>query len=84
MAKSVITPAIDYPCSNGQPMSESDLHIVCMSYVLQALKRHLASTRGSPFEHLLLTRSECPRKRDDPEPVCFVTRAPVTASRARR
>ena len=40
MSKSVITPAIDYPCSDGQPMGESDLHIVCMSYVLQALRRH--------------------------------------------
>ena len=40
MSQSVVFPTIDYPCSDGRPMGESDLHITCMLYVLDALKRH--------------------------------------------
>ena len=40
MSQSVVSPAIDYPCSDGRPMGESDLHITCMLYVFDALKRH--------------------------------------------
>ena len=40
MSQSVVSPAIVYPCSDGQPMGESDLHIDCMSYVLHALRWH--------------------------------------------
>ena len=40
MSQSVVSPAVVYPCSDGQPMGESDLHIACMSYVLSALKWH--------------------------------------------
>ena len=40
MSQSVVSPAVDYPCSDGQPMGESDLHIACMLYVLSALRRH--------------------------------------------
>lgn len=40
MSQSVVSPAIDYPCSDGRPMGESDLHITCMLHVLDALKWH--------------------------------------------
>ena len=40
MSRSVVSPAVVYPCSDGQPMGESDLHIACMLYVLSALKWH--------------------------------------------
>ena len=40
MSQSVVSPAIDYPCSDGRPMGESDLHIACMLYLLSALKAH--------------------------------------------
>ena len=29
-----------YPCSDGQPMAESDLHRRCMTYLIDALERH--------------------------------------------
>ena len=31
---------IDYPCSDGQPMAESDFHIDCLIYVRDALRSH--------------------------------------------
>ena len=31
---------VEYPCSDGQPMGESDIHRACMMYVTYALKRH--------------------------------------------
>ena len=37
--------AIVYPCSDGQPMAESDLHAACMMYVSCALRR-LFERRG--------------------------------------
>jgi len=40
MSQSVVSPAVVYPCSDGQPMGESDLHIMCMLHVLEVLKRH--------------------------------------------
>ena len=40
MSQSVVSPAVVYPCSDGQPMGESDLHIDCMLYVLSALRMH--------------------------------------------
>ena len=40
MSQSVVSPAVDYPCSDGRPMGESDLHIACILYVLSALRRH--------------------------------------------
>ena len=40
MSQSVVSPTVVYPCSDGQPMGESDLHIACMSYVLDALRWH--------------------------------------------
>ena len=40
MSHSVVSPAVVYPCSDGQPMGESDLHIACMLYVLSALRWH--------------------------------------------
>ena len=29
---------VEYPCSDGKPMAESDIHLACMKYVLDALK----------------------------------------------
>ena len=29
-----------YPCSDGQPMAESDIHRRCMTYLIDALERH--------------------------------------------
>ena len=46
MSQSVVSLAIDYPCSDGQPMGESDLHITCMLYVLAALKWHFEKREG--------------------------------------
>ncbi len=34
-----------YPCSDGQPMAETDLHAACMVYVTCALRRHFARRR---------------------------------------
>ena len=31
---------VEYPCSDGQPMGESDIHRACMMYMTYALKRH--------------------------------------------
>ena len=39
MSQSVLSPVIDYPCSDGQPMGESDLHIDCITYLRDALRR---------------------------------------------
>ena len=30
---------VEYPCSDGKPMGESDIHRACMTYVTDALKR---------------------------------------------
>ena len=50
MSQSVVSPAIDYPCSDGRPMGESDLHIACMLYVLDALKVHFEKrARGDVY-----------------------------------
>ena len=32
--------AVLYPCSDGQPMAESDIHRRCMTYLIDALARH--------------------------------------------
>ena len=40
MSQSVVSPAVVYPCSDGRPMGESDLHIMCMLHVLEVLRRH--------------------------------------------
>ena len=40
MSQPVVSPAVLYPCSDGQPMGESDLHIACMLHVLEVLRRH--------------------------------------------
>ena len=32
--------AVVYPCSDGQPMAESDIHAACMRYVTDALRWH--------------------------------------------
>ena len=32
--------AVLYPCSDGQPMAESDIHRRCMTYLIDALERH--------------------------------------------
>ncbi len=46
MSQSVESLAIDYPCSDGQPMGESDLHVTCMLHVLAALKWHFEKREG--------------------------------------
>ena len=38
---------VGYPCSDGQPMGESDIHRACMMYVTYALKRHYVERRES-------------------------------------
>ena len=40
MSHCVPPAAVEYPCSDGQPMAESDVHARCMMYVAAALKRH--------------------------------------------
>ena len=39
MSQSVLSPVIDYPCSDGQPLGESDPHIDCIAYLRDALRR---------------------------------------------
>ena len=29
---------VEYPCSDGKPIAESDMHLACMTYVFDALK----------------------------------------------
>ena len=36
---------VEYPCSDGQPMAETDIHAACMMYVTYALRR-LFTKRG--------------------------------------
>ena len=36
----VPTDTVDYPCSDGQPMAESQLHAECIMYVCKALQWH--------------------------------------------
>ena len=40
MSQSVVSRAVVYPCSDGQPMGESDLHIDCITHLRDALRRH--------------------------------------------
>ena len=42
MSRSVPPATVEYPCSDGQPMAESDIHAQCLMYVAAALKRHFA------------------------------------------
>ena len=42
MSHSVPPATVEYPCSDGQPMAESDVHARCMMYVATALRRHFA------------------------------------------
>ena len=34
---------IEYPCSDGTPMGETDVHVDCILYVRSALKWHFAT-----------------------------------------
>ena len=45
MIRSVPPTTVEYPCSDGQPMAESDVHARCMTYVADALRSHF-SRRG--------------------------------------
>ena len=51
MSQSVPSPVpVVYPCSDGQPMAESDLHLDCMTYMRDALKRHFEKrTQGNVY-----------------------------------
>ncbi|MCY4452618.1 MAG: Uma2 family endonuclease [Immundisolibacterales bacterium] len=50
MSRSVPPATVEYPCSDGQPMAESDIHAKCMMYVATALRRHFARrTRGDVY-----------------------------------
>ncbi len=42
MSRSAPPATVEYPCSDGQPMAESDIHARCMMYVAAALRRHFA------------------------------------------
>ena len=42
MIRSVPPAAAEYPCSDGQPMAESDVHARCMMYVVHALRSHFS------------------------------------------
>ena len=42
MSQSIVPPAaVEYPCSDGQPMAETPVHRRCMTYLIDALERHL-------------------------------------------
>ena len=40
MSRSIPPAAVEYPCSDGQPMAESEIHAQCMMYATAALRRH--------------------------------------------
>lgn len=42
MSRSIPPATVHYPCSDGQPMAESDIHARCMMYLAAALRRHFA------------------------------------------
>ena len=46
MIRSVPPAPVEYPCSDGQPMAESDVHARCMMHVATALRRHFARRAG--------------------------------------
>ena len=42
MSQYIVPPAaVEYPCSDGQPMAETPVHRRCMTYLIDALERHL-------------------------------------------
>ena len=41
---------VEYPCSDRKPMAESDIHLACMKYVLDALERRYERRHGG-VEH---------------------------------
>ena len=40
MTRSIPPATVEYPCSDGQPMAESEIHARCMTYATAALRRH--------------------------------------------
>ena len=42
MLRSVPPAPVEYPCSDGQPMAESDVHARCMMHLATVLRRHFA------------------------------------------
>ena len=49
MSQSIVPPAaMEYPCSDGQPMAETPVHRRCMTYLIEALERHLGKGSRCP------------------------------------
>ena len=49
MSQSIVPPAaVEYPCSDGQPMAETPVHRRCMTYLIDALERHLRTGARCP------------------------------------
>ena len=49
MSQSIVPPAaVEYPCSDGQPMAETPVHRRCMTYLIDALERHLRTEVRCP------------------------------------
>ena len=49
MSQSIVPPtAVEYPCSDGQPMAETSVHRRCMTYLIDALERHLRTGTRCP------------------------------------
>ena len=49
MSQSIVPPAaVEYPSSDGQPMAETPVHRRCMTYLIDALERHLGKGSRRP------------------------------------
>ena len=49
MSQSSVPPAaVEYPCSDGRPMAETSVHRRCMTYLIDALERHLGTGTRCP------------------------------------
>lgn len=49
MSQSIVPPAaVEYPCSDGQPMAETPVHRRCMTHLIDALERHLEKGSRCP------------------------------------
>ena len=67
MSHSVPPATVEYPCSDGQPMAESDVHARCMMYVASALKSHFS--RGGRANVYVSTNSFLYYERGNPRAV---------------
>ena len=80
MSRPIPPATVEYPCSDGQPMAESEVHARCMTYVAAALRRYFQRlARGDVYvssNHFIYYERGNPRAVVAPD-VYVVIGAPV-------